>query len=173
MTGIKSGRTKTLQIGVILARTNREPGHAVGIFLRCGVCPRRGNLFRAGAFVRHALRSVSVVRFLFRRWRRGHQLRISYTRTMPGNCKRHRWLLRAKSILQSATPGIAFTQALGRVTRMRGRGRAPLRVSAILLLYDLNSSLEKSHASSVDSVGSIYPSSDLGTGAGAGSAISL
>jgi len=46
----------------------------------------RNDFFGAGTFVRHALRSVSLVRFLFRRRRGRHELRIPYTRTMSGNC---------------------------------------------------------------------------------------
>ena len=83
------------------------------LFQRRGAWPPRGEFVRASAFVRHALRSLSVVRFLFGRRRRRHQLRFSDARTMSGDRQRHRWFLRAKSILQSSPAGPSPQQTLG------------------------------------------------------------
>ena len=67
------------------------------IVLSTVVCPRDG------ARVRPALRSLSVVRQLWRRREWRLELRISHPRAMPGDRERHRRILRSQPVLQSAT----------------------------------------------------------------------
>ena len=58
---------------------------------------------RDGARVRPAIRSLSVVRQLWRRREWLLELRISHSRAVPGDRERHRRILRSQPVLQSAT----------------------------------------------------------------------
>ena len=99
-----------------------------------------------------------------------HFLKIQSGHRQQGNRRRH----------LSPVPG---ERPASRPHKRKVRGHAHLRVgshpsacggaSITSVRPALTPSLEKSHASSYDSFGNIYPSSDLGIGVGAGAAISL
>jgi hypothetical protein len=123
-----------LQIGVTLdtARsTDSLLGYAVAMFQRRDTSSLRF-FFGAGDFrTTWPLRSLPLGALFYSRRRRGraHELRRCslHSNNRRVNCKRHRWLTAGipNQFYNPPAPGIAFTQALGRVTRMRGRGSRP------------------------------------------------